>query len=154
MADLKSLIRTIPDYPKPGIMFRDFTTLFGDAQGFKATLVRMAEPWRGEPVDAVAGIEATVPPFAVQSIVENALKHVGGSRPEGVTITVSAVRAGADLLVDITDDGPGFAEDALKANHGLDNLQLRLRALYGDRAGLEFVRSSAGMTVRLRVPAA
>ena len=52
MADLKSLIRTIPDYPKPGIMFRDVTTLFGDAQGFKATLVRMAEPWRGEPVDA------------------------------------------------------------------------------------------------------
>lgn len=58
MADLKSLIRTIPDYPKPGILFRDVTTLFGDAQGFKATLVRMAEPWRGEPIDAVAGIEA------------------------------------------------------------------------------------------------
>ena len=58
MADLKSLIRTIPDYPKSGIMFRDVTTLFGDAQGFKATLVRMAEPWRGEPIDAVAGIEA------------------------------------------------------------------------------------------------
>lgn len=58
MADLKSLIRTIPDYPKPGIMFRDVTTLFGDAQGFKATIVRMTEPWRGEPIDAVAGIEA------------------------------------------------------------------------------------------------
>jgi adenine phosphoribosyltransferase len=58
VADLKNLIRTIPDYPKPGILFRDVTTLFGDAQGFKATLVRMAEPWRGEPIDAVAGIEA------------------------------------------------------------------------------------------------
>ncbi len=58
MADLKSLVRTIPDYPKPGIMFRDVTTLFGDAQGFKATIMRMAEPWRGEPIDAVAGIEA------------------------------------------------------------------------------------------------
>ena len=58
MADLKSLIRTIPDYPKPGILFRDVTTLFGDAQGFKATLVRLAAPWRGEPIDAVAGIEA------------------------------------------------------------------------------------------------
>ena len=58
MADLKNLIRTIPDYPKPGILFRDVTTLFGDAQGFKATIVRMAEPWRGEPIDAVAGIEA------------------------------------------------------------------------------------------------
>lgn len=58
MSDLKKLVRTIPDYPKPGIMFRDVTTLFGDAQGFKAAIAQMAEPYRTEPVDAVAGIEA------------------------------------------------------------------------------------------------
>ncbi len=58
VTDLKSLIRTIPDYPKPGIMFRDVTTLLGDAQGFKAAIARMAEPYRTVPVDAVAGIEA------------------------------------------------------------------------------------------------
>lgn len=58
MSDLKSLVRTIPDYPKPGIMFRDVTTLFGDAQGFKATIAQMAEPYRTQPIDAVAGIEA------------------------------------------------------------------------------------------------
>lgn len=58
MTDLKRLVRTIPDYPKPGIMFRDVTTLLGDAQGFKAAIARMAEPFRTEPVDAVAGIEA------------------------------------------------------------------------------------------------
>ncbi|MCB1549507.1 MAG: adenine phosphoribosyltransferase [Hyphomicrobiaceae bacterium] len=58
VTDLKGLIRTIPDYPKPGIMFRDITTLLGDAQGFKAAIARMAEPFRTEPVDAVAGIEA------------------------------------------------------------------------------------------------
>jgi adenine phosphoribosyltransferase len=56
--DLKGLIRTIEDYPKPGIMFRDVTTLLGDAQGFKAAIAQMAEPWRTQPVDAVAGIEA------------------------------------------------------------------------------------------------
>jgi adenine phosphoribosyltransferase len=56
--DLKRLIRTIPDYPKPGIMFRDVTTLLGDAQGFKAAIAQMAEPFRTTPVDAVAGIEA------------------------------------------------------------------------------------------------
>jgi adenine phosphoribosyltransferase len=55
---LKELIRTIPDYPKRGIMFRDVTTLFGDAQGFKAAIGQMAEPYRTQPVDAVAGIEA------------------------------------------------------------------------------------------------
>ncbi len=58
MSNLKSLIRTIPDYPKPGIMFRDVTTLLGDAQGFKAAVAQMAEPYRTLPVDAVAGIEA------------------------------------------------------------------------------------------------
>lgn len=58
MQNLKSLIRTIPDYPKPGIMFRDVTTLLADAQGFKAAIARMAEPYRTEPIDAVAGIEA------------------------------------------------------------------------------------------------
>ena len=98
-------------------------------------------------------LDVAVPPFAVQSVVENALKHVGSRRPEGVTVTVRATRFGDDLLVDVTDDGPGFEEDAIKAGHGLDNLQRRLLALYGKRASLEFLRPSSGMTVRLRVPA-
>lgn len=58
MDDLKKLIRTIPDYPKPGIMFRDVTTLFGDAQGFQAAVAAMAQPYNTKRVDAVAGIEA------------------------------------------------------------------------------------------------
>lgn len=58
MENLKRLIRTIPDYPKPGIMFRDITTLLGDSQGFKAAVAQLAEPYRTMPVDAVAGIEA------------------------------------------------------------------------------------------------
>lgn len=56
--DFKGLIRTIPDYPKPGIMFRDVTTLMADAQGFKAAIARLVEPFRTEPIDVVAGIEA------------------------------------------------------------------------------------------------
>ena len=58
MNDLKSLIRTIPNYPKKGIMFRDVTTLLGHAQGFKAAIAQMAEPFRTHRIDAVAGIEA------------------------------------------------------------------------------------------------
>jgi adenine phosphoribosyltransferase len=56
--DLKSLIRTIPNYPKPGIMFRDVTTLLGHAEGFRATVREMAEPYATAGVEAVAGIEA------------------------------------------------------------------------------------------------
>ncbi len=56
--DLKSLIRTIPDYPKTGIMFRDVTTLLGNADGFRAAIQQMAAPYAGARVQAVAGIEA------------------------------------------------------------------------------------------------
>lgn len=56
--DLKELVRTIPDYPKPGIMFRDITTLLGDARGLTACIDLMAEPYADKGVEAVAGIEA------------------------------------------------------------------------------------------------
>ncbi|MEM9207467.1 MAG: adenine phosphoribosyltransferase [Pseudomonadota bacterium] len=56
--DLKSLIRTIPDYPKPGIMFRDITTLISDARGFRAAIDELIWPFIGEPIDYVVGIEA------------------------------------------------------------------------------------------------
>ena len=58
MPDLKSLIRTIPDYPKAGIMFRDVTTRLADAAGFRAAIQQMAAPYAGAGVQAVAGIEA------------------------------------------------------------------------------------------------
>ncbi len=58
MDDLKALVRTIPNHPKPGIMFRDVTTLFGHAQGFKAAIAQLTEPFRMQRIDAVAGIEA------------------------------------------------------------------------------------------------
>ena len=58
MNHLKTLVRTIPDYPKKGIMFRDVTTLLGNAQGFKAAIEQMAAPFTRANVDAVAGIEA------------------------------------------------------------------------------------------------
>lgn len=56
--DLKSLVRTIPDHPKPGVMFRDITTLLKDASGFRACVERLAEPYRTAGVEVVAGIEA------------------------------------------------------------------------------------------------
>ncbi|WP_288936540.1 adenine phosphoribosyltransferase [uncultured Sphingomonas sp.] len=55
--DLKALIRTIPDFPKPGIQFRDITTLLLDPRGLAQTVTRMAAATVG-PVDLVAGIEA------------------------------------------------------------------------------------------------
>ena len=56
--DLKSLVRTIPDYPKPGILFRDITTLIEHPEGFKESVERMAAAHRGLGFTHVAGIEA------------------------------------------------------------------------------------------------
>jgi adenine phosphoribosyltransferase len=56
--DLKNSIRTIPDYPKKGIMFRDITTLLGNARAFRRTVDELVQPWAGSKIDKVAGIEA------------------------------------------------------------------------------------------------
>jgi adenine phosphoribosyltransferase len=56
--DLKDLVRTIPDYPKPGIMFRDITTLLGHADGFQACIEQLVKPFSNQRVESVAGIEA------------------------------------------------------------------------------------------------
>ena len=56
--DLKAAIRTIPDYPKPGIMFRDITTLLGNARAFRRAVDELVQPWAGQKIDKVAGIEA------------------------------------------------------------------------------------------------
>ena len=56
--DLKAIVRTIPDYPKPGILFRDITTLLGNARAFRRAVDEMVQPWAGMKIDKVAGMEA------------------------------------------------------------------------------------------------
>jgi adenine phosphoribosyltransferase len=55
---LSAAIRTIPDYPKPGILFRDITTLLGDARAFRRAVDELVHPWAGSKIDKIAGIEA------------------------------------------------------------------------------------------------
>ncbi|MFQ5724476.1 MAG: adenine phosphoribosyltransferase [Terriglobia bacterium] len=56
--ELKKLIREIPDWPKPGILFYDITTLLKDPQGFRALIDNLYDHYHQRPVDVVAGIEA------------------------------------------------------------------------------------------------
>src|SRR5262249_12418966 len=56
--DLRASIRSIPDYPSPGIMFRDITTLLGNARAFRRTVDELVQPWAGFKIAKVAGIEA------------------------------------------------------------------------------------------------
>jgi adenine phosphoribosyltransferase len=54
----EAIIRTIPDHPKPGVLFRDITTLLSDAEAFRAAVEQLTQPFVGEGVTKVAGIEA------------------------------------------------------------------------------------------------
>ena len=115
--------------------------------------IRLATRLRYD-LDIDGDVAGSVPPFALQTLVENAVKHVAGRRSEGVTMRVSARREGSSLVVGVTDDGPGFDPDAMTAGHGLDILQRRLQAIFGAGASLDFHRGPGAMTVQLRVPVA
>src|SRR6266700_5859715 len=56
--DFASVIRSIPDYPKPGIIFRDITTLLGNPRAFRRAVDEMVQPYAGTKIDKVAGLEA------------------------------------------------------------------------------------------------
>ncbi|MBZ5724933.1 MAG: histidine kinase [Acidobacteriia bacterium] len=104
-------------------------------------------------VDVPAEIEdLEVPPLAVQTLVENSIKHaVSGSR-HGGEIGVTARLAAEGLLLEVSDDGPGFDLRALKPGHGLENLRDRLTALFAGAGRLEMARGAGRMVVRVAVP--
>src|ERR1700760_4880201 len=56
--DLRAAVRHIPDYPRPGIMFHDITTLLGNARAFRRAVDELVHPWAGSKIDKVAGMEA------------------------------------------------------------------------------------------------
>jgi adenine phosphoribosyltransferase len=58
LREIQDSIRTIPDYPRPGVQFRDITTLLGNARTFRRVIDELVEPWSVAKVDRVAGIEA------------------------------------------------------------------------------------------------
>jgi signal transduction histidine kinase len=97
---------------------------------------------------------AAVPSFALQHLVENAIRHGIARRPAAGQLHISARRAGDSLVVAVRDDGAGFAEEtAARTGHGIENTRERLRALYGAGASLSFARAETGGTIAtLRVP--
>ena len=58
MTDLRAFVRDIPDFPSPGILFRDITPLLASPEAFEQAVAAMAEPFRADPPDKVLGIEA------------------------------------------------------------------------------------------------
>ena len=97
---------------------------------------------------------AAVPSFAIQHLVENAVRHGVARRSNAGRIEVSARRVGNMLEVAVADDGPGITpEDASRSGHGLANTRERLATLYGDRGSLEVTSGpEQGTTAVMRIP--
>jgi two-component system sensor histidine kinase AlgZ len=107
--------------------------------------------WKLDSLRDVHG--CAVPPFSLQSLVHNSIKHVAAVRPEGADLRVGGGRQNGQLVLWVWDDGPGFDLASAPSGHGLDTLRLQLATLYGDRAGLEVRREDGGTRVVMWLPA-
>jgi len=101
-----------------------------------------------------AALAGAVPGFALQHLVENAIRHGIARRPEAGQLHIAARRDADILELSVTDDGPGIVTpDESPPGHGIHNTQERLRALYGDRASCVVSRgASVGTVAVLRIP--
>jgi LytS/YehU family sensor histidine kinase len=97
--------------------------------------------------------EREVPPLAVQTLVENSVKHAIAPRTGGGRVRVEGRLADARLVLSVWDDGPGFTEADLRPAHGLASLRQRLAARFGDAASLTIGRRDGGTLVTLSLPA-
>jgi signal transduction histidine kinase len=103
-------------------------------------------------------LEHRVPPFSVQTLVENSVKYAVAPRLSGSMIEVVAHVDDGRLCIEVWDEGPGFTVAQIVPHHGIDNLRERLRAIYGDRARLAIGRARfrerevEGTRVAIEVP--
>jgi sensor histidine kinase YesM len=96
--------------------------------------------------------DVRIPPLALQSLVENAVKHVAAKRTEGVSIQVTGSREANRIHLEVIDDGPGFSLEAITPEHGLGNLMGRLELLFGAAGELAVTRKGEKTAVRLAFP--
>jgi LytS/YehU family sensor histidine kinase len=97
--------------------------------------------------------DVKVPPLALQSLVENTVKHVVAIRPEGAAIRIAGANQAGRIHLEVIDDGPGFSLDAITPDHGLGNLIARLELVFGPAGHLEVIRENEKTVVRIAFPA-
>ena len=146
--DLKQRIRHVPDFPKPGILFYDITTLLGDREGFAATIDSLASPHQDRDIDVVVGIESRG--FILGAAVAQAIGagfvpiRKPGKLPSKALKESYALEYGTDAL-EIHEDAvaPGarvlLVDDVLATGGTAAAASKLVRAIGGDLAGLSFL---------------
>jgi adenine phosphoribosyltransferase len=161
MDELKKLIREIPDYPKPGILFYDLTTLLKDRNGFHALVDRLCQHYAERHVDVVVGVEARGFIFAPALAYRLNAGFVPVRKPKklpGKTASVSyQLEYGTDTL-EIHQDAilPGqrvIISDDLLATGGTAAATVQLvKKLGGEVAGLAFAVELTFLNGRAKLP--
>jgi len=146
-ADLKALIREIPDFPKPGIGFKDITTVLKDAGAFRQTVQLMADPFRDDKVDAVVGVESRGfilgAPIAYELGCGFVLVRKAGKLPSDTISTTYQLEYGTDTLEIHTDAiSPGqrvlIVDDLLATGGTISAAADLVRKLSGEIVGFSF----------------
>lgn len=161
MDDLKKMIREIPDYPKPGILFYDLTTLLQDPRGFHSLVDQLCEHYNGKKVDVVAGIEARGFIFAPALAYRLNVGFVPVRKPKKLPWRTESVtyqlEYGTDQL-EIHKDAvkPGqrvLLCDDLLATGGTASAAIKLvRQLGGEVAGAAFAVELTFLNGRAKLP--
>jgi len=115
MDDLKRLIREVPDYPKPGILFYDLTTLLKDKRGFQMLIDRLCEHYEGHKIDLVAGIEARGFIFAPVLAYRLKAGFVPVRKPKKLPAKTEAI----SYALEYGTDSLEMHEDAVKAGQNV-----------------------------------
>jgi two-component system sensor histidine kinase AlgZ len=104
-------------------------------------------------IDVPANLsESRIPPLALQTLVENSVKHAIAPERAGGEIRITGTESNGTFCVEVSDSGPAFRLESAPAGHGLDNLKDRLRALFGDRAVLALQRAGGRNQLTMSVP--
>ena len=106
-ADLKALIRTVPDFPKPGILFRDITTLIAHGAGFAATIDLLAEQARAADAEAIAGMEARGFIFGAAVAARLAKPFLPIRKPGKLPVPVLSIDYALEYGTDTLEVDPG-----------------------------------------------
>ena len=161
MDELKQRIRHVPDFPKPGILFYDVTTLLKDAKGFQLAVDAMTKPHLGKPIDVIVGIESRG--FIFGAAMADRLKcgfapvRKVGKLPAKTRKATYALEYGVDSL-EIHDDAVVrgnrvLVVDDLLATGGTAAATVELvQASGAEIVGLQFLIELAGLVGRAKLP--
>ncbi|MDE2404244.1 MAG: adenine phosphoribosyltransferase [Sphingomonadales bacterium] len=105
--DLARLVRPIPDFPKPGILFRDITTLIGHGEGFRTAVALLADIARASGAEAIAGVEARGFIFGAAVAAHLGLPFILVRKPGKLPVPVIAIDYALEYGTDTLELDPG-----------------------------------------------